>query len=746
MLQEDLKYDVAVIGGGLAGVCAGIAAARDGARTVLLHNRPVLGGHSSSEIRVWVRGANGFFHNRFGRESGLIGELLVENQYRNPLGNVFLWDSLLLERVRRERDLTVHLLTDVRSVACDQASGCIRSVTAWTMGAERVREIAAEIFVDCSGDGLIGHLAGAESRTGREAISEFGEPWAQPQADQKSLGTSMFFVTKDAGRAVPFVAPSFAKDIRETTIPLSRIKSSRDSGADYWWIEYGGNLDTIHDHEDIQKELLAVIYGIWDYIKNSGEFRADTMTLEWVGYLPAKRESRRLIGDHILTQNEVVWQREFPDNVGFGGWSVDLHDPDGMYAQGTPDKHMFADGLFQIPLGSLYSRNIPNLLFAGRNASATHAGLGAIRVMGTCAVMGEAVGAAAALCVHKGIKPRALRSRHASELQQVLLRHDASIVGVRNQDGNDLALRAHVSCSSSLSRLAIENPTTRVRLEQDVSFLLPLEPANAEVEVLLDADANGLLTVELYDVERPENYVPHVKRFEHQQNILAGMSQWVRIPLGWRPASLQNTIIVLRADPVIHLHLSDDLVPGVLAFRRMKNPLPKWYSRDNTNSPPPKLIEWDMRDLHRRAPCMRVAGDTPAYVSGNVINGFPRPYGGPNLWVSAPEDERPWLALSWRRPITARRVLLTFNDDVNERLDNLWRYETPFRIFPELVRDYDIEARMGSTWEAVASVRCNRSRRRTHELNPALRLEELKISVLATNGSRYAQVFEVRVY
>ncbi|WP_039836034.1 FAD-dependent oxidoreductase, partial [Paenibacillus sonchi] len=139
----------------------------------------------------------------------------------------------------------------------------------------------------------------------------------------------------------------------------------------YWWIEWGGEHDTVHDNEMIRDELWSVIYGIWDYIKNSGKFSAGNMTLEWVGSLPGKREYRRFIGDYVLNQNDIIAQREFADAVAFGGWSIDLHPPQGMYAEASGSKHMHADGVYHIPFRSLYSANVRNMLMAGRDISAS---------------------------------------------------------------------------------------------------------------------------------------------------------------------------------------------------------------------------------------------------------------------------------------------------------------------------------------------------------------------------------------
>ena len=158
-------------------------------------------------------------------------------------------------------------------------------------------------------------------------------------------------------------------------------------------------MDTVHDNERIRDELWSVIYGIWDYIKNSGKFDADKMTLEWVGAIPGKREYRRFLGDYMLNQNDIIAQEPFEDRIAFGGWSIDLHPPQGMYSAESGSKHLYSDGIYHIPFRSLYSSNVRNMMFAGRDISATHVAFGTTRVMATCAVIGEAAGSGAALCL-----------------------------------------------------------------------------------------------------------------------------------------------------------------------------------------------------------------------------------------------------------------------------------------------------------------------------------------------------------
>ncbi|MFJ1614402.1 FAD-dependent oxidoreductase [Streptomyces sp. NPDC088251] len=739
MRNETARHDVTVVGGGLAGVCAAIAAARLGRTVALINNRPVLGGNSSSEVRVWVCGATGHGKNHQAREGGIMGELFVENQFRNPDGNPYYWDAVVLDAVRAEPGITLYLNTDVREVDADGPEDArhITAVTGWMMGSERRVRFESELFLDCSGDGLIGALAGARHRIGREARAEYLEPWAPETEDRVTLGSTLLFYTKDAGHPVKYVPPAFARNIAETSIPQRRIIKSGDNGCAYWWIEFGGELDTVHDNERIRDELWAVIHGIWDHIKNSGEFDADTMTLEWVGSVPGKREYRRFLGDHVLHQGDILGQTEFTDRVAFGGWSIDLHPPKGMYATEDGAKQRYADGIYHIPYRSLYSANTTNLLFAGRNISASHVAFGSTRVMATCATIGQAAGTAAALCAAQGVTPRAL---DVPALQRALLREDASVIGLASTDPDDLALSATVTASSGLAGLRAETPREPWPLSADAGLVLPVDPELTGLELLVGAERDTELVVELHDPELGQNYVPRRLVESVTVPVAAGSKQWVGTGLRWSPESSRNAFVVVRANADLALYSTDGPPPGVLGLSRI--PL------GPHDESPQLLREWNDAGLLRRAFCFR-AGETSAYAPAKAVDGYARPYAGPHMWVSEPlqEGAEAWLELAWPQPVTLRRIDVLADDDVNEDLINLHHHKTPFDTLPTLLRDYRVEARgADGTWRTVSRTTDNRRRRQVHTLDEPVRTAALRIVVEATNGAASAHVVAVRAY
>ncbi|MFS0912241.1 FAD-dependent oxidoreductase [Microbacterium sp. 179-I 3D2 NHS] len=752
-----MRFDITVIGGGLAGVNAAIAAARLGSRVALVQNRPVLGGNSSSEVRVWVCGASAHGSQKYARETGIMGELFVENQYRNPEGNPYFWDQVVHDAVRAETNIELFLNTDVREV---DASGPdddrrIHSVTGWQMGSEKVLTFESDMFVDCTGDGLVGFLAGAHFRSGREARSEFGEEWAPEEPDDDMLGSTLLFYTKDAGQPVRYVPPSIAKDIAATSILRNRQIRATDNGCDYWWIEWGGELDAVADNESIRDELWAVVYGIWDHIKNSGEYDAENLTLEWVGSVPGKREYRRFVGDYTLTQHDIIAQRPFDDRVGFGGWSIDLHPPGGMYADAPGSRHLFSSGVYHIPFRSLYSRNVGNMLMAGRNISATHVAFGTTRVMATCAVTGEAAGTGAALAVREGLTPRRLVADHPQLLRNTLLRQDASAVGVPWTDPADLAHTARASASSTLTDLSVEpdgsGPVELFALEgRDLGIVLPQEPAVGALELLIDSTAETTAHVELWTTDRGENHIP-VRLLEERVVPVAVGRHWVPLPFEHASVAAENGSVTAE-NLVLLVRRHDDLSvvvedrPGPYGILGLVSRQPRFTAAQNDRHP--QTNAWSARELRRTSIALRVHGATAAYAPAKVQGGHARPFGGPQLWSSERTVEgRPeWVQLEWAEPQDIGSVDLLFNDDVDVDLVNLHHHRTPFAVIPELVRDYRIEAETPSGRTTIATVAGNRRRHRRHEFAEPVRATRLRVIVEATNGSEWATVHGIRVF
>lgn len=453
-----IDTDLLVAGGGIAGVCCALAAARLGARVMLCQDRSVLGGNASSEVRMHIVGATGLdggeaLQDEL-REGGIIEELRLDLAVQNPQRSPALMDLVLYDKCRREPNLTLFLNTTVVRAAVED--GLIREVVAERPSTEDAFVIRAKSFVDCTGDGRLGLEAGAPFMRGRESRAQFGESLAQDEADAKTLGSSIMFQARKHDRPMPFEAPPWA---RRFTADDFKLRPYGQSGFDlgleygYWWIEWGGCLDTLKDNERIRDELLAITLGVWDFVKNHSDLDASHWALEWVGFVPGKRESRRFIGQHILTESDLLTSRAFPDAIAYGGWPIDTHPPEGVDAPHLPpctQHHL--PFLYDIPLRSCVSAGPRNLMFAGRNLSATHIAFASTRVMATCAVVGQGVGTAAAFALRKDVLAAdiAADASLVRAIQQRLLRDDCYLIGERNEDANDLvATAAQIGASSS---------------------------------------------------------------------------------------------------------------------------------------------------------------------------------------------------------------------------------------------------------------------------------------------------------
>lgn len=417
-LKKTHEADIAVIGGGLAGMLAAIAAARHGASVVLVQDRPVLGGNCSSEIRMWSLGC----HGKNNEETGILEEIFLENCYRNPTRMFSIWDSVLYGKVLEEQGITLLLNCSVNQAVMDGSR--ITAVTGWQLTTYTWHEIRAKIFIDCSGDSVLAPLTGAQYRMGREGRNEYDEDIAPETADNKTMGMTCMIQARETGRPISFTPPKWANVYdSEDRFPHRGHELSTPT-MNYWWMELGGEQDTIHDTEEIRDDLLKVAFGVWDHIKNRGDHGAENWELDWVGFLPGKRESIRYIGDYVMTQNDVRTEGRFQDLVAYGGWTMDDHHPAGFRHPDAPNIFHPAPAPFGIPYRSMYSKNIENLMFAGRNISVTHTAMSASRVMSTCAVIGQAVGTAASIAVQENCTPREVHNRHLQTLQQQLLADD----------------------------------------------------------------------------------------------------------------------------------------------------------------------------------------------------------------------------------------------------------------------------------------------------------------------------------
>lgn len=796
------SYELVVIGGGLSGLCAAIAAARAGTKVALVQDRPVLGGNCSSEVRVVPHGAN--HNNAWAGETGLPHELILDDRAKNHevffdhgmINTVF--DLNLLQAAQREPNLTLHLNTTVRAVESEAiesttptvpaqptANGLGRlggearrivAVRASQMGSEVEFVLTARQFIDATGDGTVGFLAGADFRYGREARSEFDEPLAPLVSDDVTMGATITMRARDIGRPTAFIPPpdiALYRKMEDIGFKRTIYHLNKPVYGGYWWLEVCNPYHQIRDNVAVRAELHRHVLGVWNFIKNHSEHKgkAATYVLDWIGMIPGKRESRRLVGDVTVSEHDCHTDRCWPDAIGFAGWWIDLHIKGGILNKTDPGerenadrnyKHWIRIPVYTLPLRAFYSRNVENLWMAGRCLSTTHVALGPVRVMQTLAQLGQAVGLAAAHALRSEISPRQLANPegpHLASFQQALLRADVRVPGLRHTDNNDLALKAAVSASSEArldlsvphdtasfnlgdSRtpgrmnspaLAMVVPLTHDRLEK-ASFFLTNERSQVQT-----------LTVSLTPLDRIWDRIDKTPVATAQLTIPAKATGWFdailavsiqpgrpyRIGLSggdgitWAGAASWPVGTTMQ-----YLHVS----PG---GPEQKNAHLGAFSASEVSIP--AYRHW--RQL-RTALALKLDPSPSPFSAANVNNGIAWPEGMPNLWVSDPEQPLPQhveLAFDGTKSIDTIEVSFDTN------LARVTQSEEAFYRTPECVRDWRLMACVSGNWIEVYSEADNHQRKRVAHF-PPVAADALRIECLATNGSPSARVFEVRAY
>jgi len=734
-----LSGDLVIIGGGAAGTCCALTAARAGLRVVLVQDRPVLGGNASSEVRLWLLGATAHMgsNNRWAREGGLINEIMMENLWRNPEGNPLIFDTVLLEKALDEKNITLLLNTacfEVRKENPDR----IAAVAAYCSQNETLYEIAAPLFCDASGDGVVGFLSGAAFRMGAEAKEEFGEAFAPTGEFGHLLGHSIYFYSKDTGRPVKFIAPSFALKEIEQAIPRYRSFSTKEQGCRLWWLEWGGRLDTIHETERIKWELWRVVYGVWDYIKNSGKFPdAENLTLEWVGHIPGKRESRRFEGGYMLTQQDVVQRRRHADGVAFGGWSIDLHPAEGVFAKVAGSHHLHSKGIYQIPYRCFYSRNIENLFLAGRIISASHVAFGSTRVMATCAHGAQAVAHAAALCREHGELPRdILQPERMQALHQRLGREGQHIPAITVPDPADFAPQARLKASSVFRLGELPPGGAPCPLTRSIAQMIPVPAGKVPaITVWMDSEAASTLDVELLTTSDPWHHSPDVFLERLPVKVPAGQNQEIAMNFAARLDQPGYVFLHFPEAKGISLHASPLRVTGLLRLR--------FCGKEETGH-----VGGDRFDVYcpERRPgghnlALRIEPPLEVFQPENLFNGWQRPTSQPNAWVAAADDPSPSLQLEWDSPRKIAETVLFFDGDSDHAMESVLMGH-PERAVVFCVKRYEI---LDENGRVLVSVDDNHQSIARHRWPEPVTTSRLTVRLLETWGAP-AALFEVRCY
>lgn len=409
------QYDLVVVGAGIAGMSAAVSAARLGCKVALINDRPVVGGNNSSEIRVHLGGrieAGPY------KELGNLQKEFGPTRGGNAQPAEYYEDQKKLDWLKNEKNITLFL--NCRAVGVTKKDNNITSVITKHIESGEELEFKAPLFSDCTGDGTIGYLAGADYRMGRESREEFGENTAPVKADKMTMGASVQWYSVDNKKNSAFPYFNYGVEFNE--------ENSEKVMMGEWTWETGMNFDQIKDFERIRDYGLLVVYSNWSYLKNrmkeNSQYR--DRKLGWVAYVSGKRESRRLMGDYILKEDDLRKYVAHEDGTAATTWSIDLHYPDPDNTKNFPGQEFKSIAKhiniypYPIPYRCLYSRNIDNLFMAGRNISVTHVALGTVRVMRTTGMMGEVVGMATSICKKYGVSPRDVYRSHLDELKELL--------------------------------------------------------------------------------------------------------------------------------------------------------------------------------------------------------------------------------------------------------------------------------------------------------------------------------------
>ena len=409
------KYDLVVVGAGIAGMSAAVSAARLGMKVALINDRPVLGGNNSSEIRVHLGGRI---------ESGVYKEIGNLQKEFGPLKGGNAQPAANYEDQKKQdwldKEKNVTLFANFRAIAVTKKGDKIASVTAKHIESGVEKRFEAPLFADCTGDGTIGFLAGADYRMGRESKEEFGEETAPEVADKMTMGSSVQWYSIDNKKKCSFPQFDYGMNFNETNCEKVTMGE--------WTWETGMNFDQIKDFERIRDYGLLVVYANWSFLKNHLEDNAkyDNRKLGWVAYVSGKRESRRLMGDYILKEDDLRKYVFHEDGSAATTWTIDLHYPSPANTKNFPGREFKSISThipihpYPVPYRCLYSRNVDNLFMAGRNISVTHVALGTTRVMRTTGMLGEVVGMAASICKKHQIEPRGVYRYHLPELKKLM--------------------------------------------------------------------------------------------------------------------------------------------------------------------------------------------------------------------------------------------------------------------------------------------------------------------------------------
>ena len=731
-----IDADLVIAGAGLPGICTAIQSARMGLKTSLVNNRPYFGGNASAEIMIMIAGASGMQEfNYNARETGIIEELFLENLYKNPEKNRYIWDSIVLDKLMEEENLMLFPNTCIDSVEMTE-KGHIGFLSGLQTTTEKRFIFRAPVFVDDTGDGVVGYLAGADYRYGREASAEFGEKFAPDEADEGVLPSTMVFFAHDKGRPVSYQPPRFAKDFTKTEVLEHRVIPPDSFHQFQWFYELDGNLNQMENYEDILQHHRELIYGVWDYVKNSGKYNAENYEFCFVSPIAGKRESRRLMGDYILKEKDVIEQTDFDDTIGHGGWSIDLHALDGFYSDEIINRHIYLKGVYQLPYRCCYSKDIDNLFIEGRCMSLSHVALGSARTMATLSTAGQANAVAAYLCKKYAVSPKEIGEKYIEELQQLLLKADQYIVGKKYSDIENFAENAIIS-ASSVKGLSNRQKDKSICLKNSMSLSIPLRGNVQNICLYGKSSLDTVLSYRIYSADKPENYNPVNELICGKVPVLSSDDIGeIVLPIHFEflPG---HYFIELEENEAVELMMSNYSFTGAVTSMKLIN-------HDCTHidcvSGLKKEYEWKVQES---CLCFQVDCEEKVFDVENLNNGFSRPYQMSNIWHSDGKENQ-WVKLQWEEKQKISKIILYFDSNLNRFCRSADKDSVD--LFYRMVKEYTIYYRdMEGNKKVLYSVTNNFQR--INELNfSTIETDEIIVEFKETHGQKFFSMYEIRCY
>ena len=614
-------------------------------------------------------------------------------------------------------------------------------------------------------------MAGAESRYGREARSEFDENLAPITADNAVLGSTITMMARNIGKNIPFFPPKWIKDYRnieEIGINRDIYPPNGENFQGFWWMELSEPYHQINDFNSMRDELLKYVLGVWNYVKNYSDQKeaVKNYALEWIGMLPGKRESRRLMGEVIINQKDCQTDRQWEDRVCFAGWFLDEHIKNGILNKTEPPELSHIDenyanyvmvSPYTIPLRALYSKNISNLWMAGRNISMSHIALCSIRVQNTLGNIGQAVGTAAAYSIKNNLLPYQLLTDsliHIKNIQQKLIMDDVRIPGIENEDETDLARSAHIiSSSSAILDFGQVNTGEFVPLDYPLSQIIPVtenyvekinfylkNTSTIEKKILMELqevntiwDKNSGKTVKMTYITVPSEFCGWVTAYIDAA-VTGGRSYRIILSaekdVSWAKACEQpvGTVVQYLYKCSGGCELKNKNIISALSYEEKDIP---------------NFEHWNQVKRNPFNLAMSIFPESRPYDACNVNNGCAWPYKMPNIWISdkgLPQS----LEFRYNSEIEFNIFQICFDTNLNlvhSRMPGLWKA-------PECVKHWRLFAETEEGYRLIYEEKDNFQRFRRISWGNRIRTKTIRLEILKTNSEekKDARIYEVRIY